>query len=344
MENSLASKTITGLTLVLAYKFASEFKPHVNAQLSRLKAVFNVRAGETKKPDNHNSSNVKCWGCGKVGHTLRACLRAKTAKGVNMTTRMTRSTTRSMTNRTLGTDHVVLDNGANVSIFRPEHLLNIKPLTEPTVSSAFQGSVLTCYACGDLPGFFPVEMSTVIPQNILSFSVPKKLKVAHDLIRNAGYPSMPVAHDLFFNGNNVSGLPIDRNDLEQAMNVLGPHVGYTRGRAKWRDATVRAEKVEVMKATQELFTDIADVEGDKYLISVAKPIVLILSTPLSDQYRETIGAALQSHIDKLAAYGFRISTIHADNEFRPQELAFPRVKWEICGAGDHSKLKLQSEA
>ena len=87
-----------------------------------------------------------------------------------MTTRMTRSTTRSMTNRTLGTNLVVLDNGANVSIFCPEQLLNIQPLTVPTVSRAFQGSVLTCFACGDLPGFFPVDMSTVIPQNILSFS------------------------------------------------------------------------------------------------------------------------------------------------------------------------------
>jgi len=73
IENSLASKTITGLTLELAYRFASEFKPHVNAQPPRLKAVFNVHAGETKKQDNNNSSNVKCWGCGKVGHTLRAC-------------------------------------------------------------------------------------------------------------------------------------------------------------------------------------------------------------------------------------------------------------------------------
>jgi len=75
IENSLASKTITNLTLELAYKFASEFKPQVNAQPPSLKAVFNVRSGEPKKPDDnsHNNSNVRCWGCGKIGHTLRAC-------------------------------------------------------------------------------------------------------------------------------------------------------------------------------------------------------------------------------------------------------------------------------
>ena len=392
LENSLTSKTINNITIESVYKLASEFKPLNVTQPTRVKAVFNVK-GNNVTNKNEGLNNVKCWGCGKIGHTLRACPNKKT-RVVNVTTRHMGNTNK-IANQ-LGTNHVILDNGANVSIFRPEHLKNIRALAAPQVSTAFQGSQLICHACGDLPGFFCVDMSTTIQQNILSFSQvesmypiyyecgrfivespygdivfkrnaldlyvsdiqtwpaipkyrpeekyllmtastrpPKKLKLAHELLKNAGYPSPGMVQDYFF-GNYVSGIPIDRNDLDQAIDVFGQHVGYVRGRSKWKDATAKLEVIQpAMKEDQTLFSDVADFEGEKYLITVSKPMDLCLASHLPDQHKERIGSAIQGHITKLSSYGYRVRVIHGDNEFRPQELVFPGIRWEICGAGDH---------
>ena len=172
---------------------------------------------------------------------------------------------------------------------------------------------------------------------VMITKVPKRLKLAHDVIRNIGYPSMEVAEDLLFNGANVVGMPVNRNDLRESIQVLGPHVGYVRGRKKWRDATVRVDTIiPVQKERQELFCDIMHINKLKFLISVAKPLDLSMVTRLPDKYdKEAIGRVLQEHINSIAAYGFPVRTIHADGEFAPQEGKLPGVVLDICGAGDH---------
>ena len=118
--------------------------------------------------------------------------------------------------------------------------------------------------------------------------------------------------------------------------MYGQHVGYVRGRSKWKDATAKLEVIQpAMKDEQTLLIDVADFKGEKYLISVSKPMDLCLASHLPDQHKERIGTAIQGHITTLSSYGYRVRVIHADNEFRPQELAFPGIRWEICRAGDH---------
>jgi len=129
-----------------------------------VKAVFNIKGNNVK--NKNDDLAIKCWCCGKIGHTLRACPHKK-PRVVNMTTKHFGNTNK-IANK-LGTNHVILDNGENVSIFRPEHLKNIRALAAPQVSTGFQGSQLICHACGDLPVFFCVDMSTVLQSNKTSY-------------------------------------------------------------------------------------------------------------------------------------------------------------------------------
>jgi hypothetical protein len=58
----------------------------------------------------------------------------------------------------------------------------------------------------------------------------KRAKVAHEFLRNSGYPSVGEATHLLMDGN-VKGVPLlMRSDIERAYKIYGQHPEYVRGK------------------------------------------------------------------------------------------------------------------
>lgn len=177
---------------------------------------------------------------------------------------------------------------------------------------------------------------------------------AREFLVRAGHPSIFEAKRLVENGY-VRGLEFEAEDLETCKAVYGKSVAYVKGRMKKKKAgkikeSEKFDKCDVV--SQELYSDIFYLKSGKpYLISVAKPLNLVLTTRLGKgKDAAAMEEGFRQHINVLKSRGFRVDKISSDPESSIEVLEYNigGVEFNIGGAGDHvpiadSKIKSLKE-
>jgi len=185
-----------------------------------------------------------------------------------------------------------------------------------------------------------VNMTVTERESLYNKSAIKKAKAADEFVRNAGYPTANEAAHLVRDGNIV-GIPHSADDIAAYFDIYGAPVASMRG--KTTNQKARALKVlldsgiKEQQTLQTLEMDIMHADTKKFLITVSSPLELTIVSHVEKMDRNTLGRAVQSHIDLLKTRGFQVTKILIDPQraLTTIKTSFPGVTIEECGAGDH---------
>jgi hypothetical protein len=95
--------------------------------------------------------------------------------------------------------------------------------------------------------------------------------------------------------------------------------------------------IKEQRTEQVLYTDVMKVRRQAFLVSLVEPLQILIQTMAGRETAESLGKALQSHLDLVRSRGFIPVRVHTDPQsaFRKLTNAFPGVELDVSGAGDH---------
>jgi len=163
---------------------------------------------------------------------------------------------------------------------------------------------------------------------------------AREFLKNAGYPSEAEAIHLIRDGN-LENVPVTVQDVKNCFDIYGPPVEMVRGKMTdskkipCRDKSDPGIKEE--RKIQKMTSDVMHVNEEAFLVSVASPLELTISSHLTSQSKSKLGEALQAQLNLLRSYGFDADMVAVDPQKALAGLkgSFPGVEIDPVGAGDH---------
>lgn len=142
----------------------------------------------------------------------------------------------------------------------------------------------------------------------------QKAKDAREFLRKAGYPSEQEAIHIIRDGN-VENIPVSVEDVKNCFDIYGPPVEMVRGKMTSKKAPVRDEidiGIKEERKIQAFTSDVMFVNSETFLVSIASPLELIVSSYIVSQSKPRLGEALQSQINLLRSFGFDVSLVRVD--------------------------------
>jgi hypothetical protein len=119
-------------------------------------------------------------------------------------------------------------------------------------------------------------------ESLYSTEQVRRAKLAHEFIRNCGYPS-PVEAVHIMRDGNVRGVPLLMQEDVERVYRIGQHPEYVKGKLVKRtvgrmpvDATLRSAELK-----QKLSTDVMEIDGKKFLVTVSDPLQLTMQTAVT---------------------------------------------------------------
>jgi hypothetical protein len=134
-------------------------------------------------------------------------------------------------------------------------------------------------------------------------------------IRNAGHPSQNEAVSMVRDGN-INNIPLSVNDVNTYYDIYGPMVEAVRGKSTKRRVTFvqssMDDGVKEQRKIQSLVSDVMHVKQVPFLVTIASPLELTISCPLTSQSKPSLGQALQVQINLLRSRGFDANLVIVD--------------------------------
>jgi hypothetical protein len=168
----------------------------------------------------------------------------------------------------------------------------------------------------------------------------KRAQQARDFIRNAGYPSRNEAIHLIRDGN-INNVPVGVEDVNRYYDIYGPMVAAVRGKSTNKKVSFVGNEVDhglkEQRKMQKLTSDVMFLKKLPFLVTIASPLELTISSALSSQTMSSLGQALQVQINLLRSRGFDTDLVIVDplKTLKNLEGSFPGVAIDATGAGDH---------
>jgi hypothetical protein len=183
----------------------------------------------------------------------------------------------------------------------------------PTITFNLDENSLYTANCNVVNAFFAVD---TVQSRKTSYSKEELIRAerARDAIRMLGFPSdgglyYNITHGVFIDN------PITQRDLEIAADIYGRDVASLMGKATIPPA-IRDSMVIVNQSFDkklDMFTDIMFVEELPFMVSVLKPIGLILVTNLTKSKKtEYMESILTDQVNIIKSRGFSINRISVD--------------------------------
>lgn len=144
----------------------------------------------------------------------------------------------------------------------------------------------------------------------------KAAKAARELSKRLGYPSSQDLQSMLRRGV-INNSPVTAQDVQRAERLYGPEVASLKGKTKAVKPTVikpiPLPKYVVTELT--MLCDLMYIEGDPYLVSVTKPLgLLMVSDLMGSRSKEHIRDSLDHQLREYLAREFIITVIWTDRE------------------------------
>jgi len=165
-------------------------------------------------------------------------------------------------------------------------------------------------------------------------------KRAEEFINAAGFPSEKAAIDLVRDGN-IKGLKVDVTDIKNYFKIYGVPVEAIRGKTTKEKSVNKSddfdEGIREQRTMQIMTADIMHAGEHKFVVSVSKPLMLLLSNPTTSLSRTALGTCLQQHLDVLRIFGYDVKVIKVDplKALAGLRGSIPGIEIDVSGAGDH---------
>ena len=178
-----------------------------------------------------------------------------------------------------------------------------------------------------------------------SFFVPKEVAAAEEansLIKKLGFPPSSSLVKLLQNGA-INDAPCNSADVHRAEKIFGKNVPGLKGRSTRRKQKI-ARNIEFLEnrlpQRQHGYSDVMFVNKQPFLITVVRPLDLVLTTKIKSTTASQLRKAFKSQISLLNAKGFQLDSIHADGGFACVQrfLGKEGIQLEISGSGAHVSI------
>lgn len=184
-------------------------------------------------------------------------------------------------------------------------------------------------------------MVTTVSENREIFSARELAKAAQakKVMEQFGYPSVQTIKEMIKKGV-MTNLPITVADIERAEQIYGKDVAIIKGKSTRPNPSPvpKINTVEKDKSEQTFFSDIFHVRKLHFLITVSKPMNLIIVNSLRDRYNGSdLTDAINDHISVVQKYGFEIREIVLDPDpvFTTQQISKILKPIRYVAAGTH---------
>jgi len=174
-----------------------------------------------------------------------------------------------------------------------------------------------------------------------------RARLARIYSKRLGYPSDKYFGEMLKRGV-LTECPITLHDIERARLIYGKDIAELKGKSKRvKPLQVRIERLpRSLHAEQQLHVDILFIDGEAFLMSVSKPLGLVMVHRLGDEAdlktnRSTnmVRSKLFSQINEYLGYQFKVTDILSDGEGAvskvSNELASKGIIMNRAGPGQH---------
>jgi len=165
-----------------------------------------------------------------------------------------------------------------------------------------------------------------------------RAKLAGKFIENCGFPSLKEAVHLA-EDSNIKGVTITGADIRRKVAIFGVDAAAVRGKMtkEKQNAEVPDYTRQQMRSNQELHCDVFYVGGLQFLMTVAKPLDLVITHHLQNQTAGAIGQGITKAADVLKAFGFHATGVLCDahKSMLALEGSYAGPPVSPGGAGDH---------
>ena len=137
-----------------------------------------------------------------------------------------------------------------------------------------------------------------------------------DAMSRLGFPSEDRLK-LSLVGGGIVNSDLTVRGLEVARQIYGPHLALVKGTTKRRKGVIYPDVTVplTVRSIQDIYFDIMIINNtEKFLISVSKPLGLLMSNYLKTKDAHSVEKELVAQIDGYKARHFSIKTAHCDSE------------------------------
>jgi len=172
----------------------------------------------------------------------------------------------------------------------------------------------------------------------LSLHVGQKHNEAEMLIKKLGFPSDRAVVKALQNGS-IHNSPVSSSDIYSMRRAHGPSVPVLKGKSTRRKLQLPTTEIfqPIISKSQQLSIDMMHCNGTSYLISVARPIDLTLSSKTLSLKAKEIKKVLKNQCNLMRVKNFEVTVIHSDGGLRPLNdfILSLGADHKICAAGAH---------
>ena len=181
---------------------------------------------------------------------------------------------------------------------------------------------------------------TTVAENRAKYSRRENLAAdaAMNIVKSLGHPTERDVVQLVNSGANFTNLDITSGDVRRAFDIHGGDVNAIKGKTK--KLAVGSNVVPVVvpdKPEQVMYSDVMHIDDHMYLITVVKPLDLVLTTPIKSQTTDVLGVAVESQRSALRERGYVANKLKTDPHRSLKKLRgrIPGLLVDNAGAGDH---------
>jgi hypothetical protein len=164
-------------------------------------------------------------------------------------------------------------------------------------------------------------------------------KTARKLLTDMGYP--PAVSMMKLLKGFMKEAPVSAHDLYNSYKLYGPHPAEVKG--KYRQINPKLEKPDFIPKPVVtdllMFADIMIIASEEYLVTITKPLGLLVVCHLADRKTAFLSRALNSMSKQYRARSFKITRILSDREgglYKLRDaLADAGIVVDPAGAGSH---------
>ena len=167
----------------------------------------------------------------------------------------------------------------------------------------------------------------------------KRANEAAEMVQNSGFTTERDAVNLG-QDNNLEQIPVTAHDISRAFDIYSKRFESVRG--KRTKKKVRRTEIDLfIKAEQpipqRMYSDVFAIREQRFLMTLAEPLGLVLTTHAERKTTEELGLALHGQINVVRSRGFKPQVVYMDPQpaLKALQHQMTGVEVDVSGAGDH---------
>jgi len=169
----------------------------------------------------------------------------------------------------------------------------------------------------------------------------KKAHLVRSIMKKLGFTSAGELARMITTGAIINS-PITLSDIAITNKIFGPDASALKGKmTNAGPVSIKSnEVIHMVRTNQSVHADIMYVDEEKFLLSVVKPINMLVVSHITHRNAKLLHKTLTGQLDHLSEKGFKVDKVFVDAELSMTALrgTIPNVEINVAGTGSHEQF------